>query len=142
MEQIQQIRENPLKSMLGDEVGTRGRDGKTYRVFFEKSEEKGKAYKGKLTIVIAPTEDSDVYTYVSGITYVPKFAVDDQALDWIIEKKLVNRNFKRTEMMIESGLGLTEGEKRQGLNVNVPKSPEARAVEYKEHILEMLEKTQ
>ena len=126
MKQIEQaFIENPLGFKHGIELGQRGRDGRKYSIFWkEMSKAKsGKAVKGLLTISFSNLDgtnfNSDIFGkdgfkfhHVQGITYLPNFAIEGQALDWIIENKLALGHSRRQtgEYHIEAGFGVSNEE--------------------------------
>ena len=121
--------QNPQSDNLlyGLELGTRSwnRPEQTYQLFWKKEKDSasGKAEKGKLTIVLHPTQILSQYRYITGATYLPKFALDD--LDWILENKLENIYNPKHRMRIEMGqYGFNQGDRIYNPDSKSDQSPE------------------
>ena len=83
---------NPLLELYGEELGTAKlvRDGRDFRVFskYLETAKSGKADLVELHVFISV--DGKPFALVRGVTYLPKFVLENKDVYWILENKIHN----------------------------------------------------
>jgi hypothetical protein len=144
-QKINSVRKNPT-SLFGEEIGTASQDGEYFFRFFFKSIEEsksGKAILGKLTAVMDWKNqkiDLEVpeqrYRYISGTTYIPKFALKNPL--WVLEHKVDNSQNTRWQMSIDSSF-VPDKYRQYNPDFNSEESPEQKGISYVDDMTDFLE---